>query len=303
MNNSALLTTESWFIPVDIVEMISIIFVIGSSALFLFLIIVDKTCHTIPMLLVANSCLVSFILGIDMINMNVFTLKNDLRQSAWKDSLCVVRGYIIYSLFALENYSYVLQSIYRYAIVVYPTHLFWQSSRTQILLIAASWIFSFVVPLPFFFTGEILYNIDNQICLIPLRLSFSTVFVPVGVYYIPVSMIFFVYYKLVRYVQDMNRRVTLTNSLARAKNELKMVRRTVILIIILFIVGFPYALFLFISYFTTPPKYHIRVARTFINMSLVVALIALFQFTEPLQKSAKKIFNSQPNGGIIPTLT
>ena len=34
---------------------------------------------------------------------------------------------------------------------------------------------------------------------------------------------------------------------------------------ILFTAGFPYALFVFISFFTTPPKYHFRIAESFIN--------------------------------------
>ena len=99
----------------------------------------------------------------------------------------------------------------------------------------------------------------------------------------------------------MNRRVTLVNTLLRAKNELKMVRRTAILAGIIFTIEFPYALFLFISFFTSPPKYHFRIAWIFIDISLVAVLIALFQFTQPLKISIKRVFKTRPNF-IVPAL-
>ncbi|CAF4769894.1 unnamed protein product, partial [Rotaria sp. Silwood2] len=111
-----------------------------------------------------------------------------------------------------------------------------------------------------------------------------------------------IYFKLIRYVQDMSKHVIPTNTLYRAQRELKMVRRIVILIMGIVTIGFPYALFIFISFFTTPPKYHFRIAYIFVDTSLAFVMIALFQFTEPLKISIMKRITRQVNV-VIPTLT
>lgn len=302
MNNTETTIIEFWFIPLDIIGILFACLIILISTLFLLVIIIDKTCHTIPMLLVGNSCLSELVLGINIIGMHVFTIKNDLSASVSTDTLCFLRGYLSYSLCALENYSYLLQAIYRYIIVVYPNRLFWQSQRTQLILISSTWIFALLFPLAFFFTGDIVYNIDNQICQVPLRLSFVMIYLSSCIYFVPIVFLSVIYYKLVQYVREMNRRVILVNTILRAQNELKMVRRTAILAGIIFTIEFPYALFLFISFFTTPPQYHFRIAWIFVDLSLVAVLIALFQFTDPLRASIKKIFQIWPNG-IMPTST
>ncbi|CAF4755978.1 unnamed protein product, partial [Rotaria sp. Silwood2] len=98
-----------------------------------------------------------------------------------------------------------------------------------------------------------------------------------------------------RYVRSMSSLVTPVNTLSRAKRELKMVQRIVILVAILVILGFPFVLFILMSFFTNPPKYHFRIAYLFIDVSLVLVLMALFQFTEPVKASMMKRINRQLN--------
>ncbi len=286
--NSTATIIESWFIPFDIFMIVCSTLVIIFAILFLFIIISDKTCHTVPMMLTANSCLTAFVLGCSMLSLCVFMLQNDLKQIQYQDSLCIFRAYIDYGSYALFKYSFLLQSIYRYVTAVYPNRFFWQSAKFQGLVILFSWIFSFVFPFAFVFTNEIIYNIDNQICQITLQLNFLTIYGALCIYIIPVSMINFIYFKLVRYVHGMNKRRVAVNILSRAQKELKMVKRIVILITILITIGFPFAIFVFISFFTSPPKYHFRIAFIFIDSSLVFTMLALFQLTEPLKTSIMK---------------
>ncbi|CAF0928083.1 unnamed protein product [Rotaria sp. Silwood1] len=63
----------------------------------------------------------------------------------------------------------------------------------------------------------------------------------------------------VRYVHGMDNHVTHVNILFRAKRELQMVKRIVILITMSVILGFPYASFTLMSFFTSPPKNHFRI--------------------------------------------
>jgi len=109
---------------------------LGLGLLFIFIMIVDKRCDTIPIMLITNSCLTAFILESDMLDIDIFTLENDLKQISYEDFFCIFRGYI-----SLFNFSFVLEALYRYIIVVYPNRLFFQSARFQGLFICLTWIF------------------------------------------------------------------------------------------------------------------------------------------------------------------
>jgi hypothetical protein len=247
------------------------------------------------MILVANSCLAELIFGSDMLAMALFTFQNDLKQSQYQDSLCIFRGFLGYVVTVLQNYSYLLQAVYRYITVVYPTCLFYQSVKFQGFLICSTWILGFVCPFPYLLTNEIQYNVDNQICQMPPRLSFLNIFNALCLYVIPISLIILVYFKLVRYVKEMNNHVVGINVLIRAQREVQMVRRIIILVMGVMTIGFPYAIFVFLAFFTTPPKFHFRIAYIFVDVSLLFVMIALLKFTNSLKMSLLKIINGCTN--------
>ncbi|CAF1026788.1 unnamed protein product [Adineta steineri] len=294
-SNTSIIINQSWFILVDILALICIILAILMSLLFLCIVLTDKTCHTVPMILITNSCFSGFSLTLILFWVTIFTLYNDLQQIYYQDLFCNFRGYMGYVTCFATMYSYFLQAIHSYLIVIYPTRLFWQSAKFQFLLIILTWIAAFIYACPQIATNAIKYSVDDQICQLPLHLSFLTVYNPLFVYIIPINGIVFIYLKLIRYVKEMNKRVTLVNRLLRAKKELKMVFRIVILISIFLILGIPYTIFVFMGYFTSPPKYHFRIALTFIEISLVFVMIALFKFTDPVRTSIMKRINRQPN--------
>ncbi len=302
LNNSTTINTELWFIPLDIFTLICVILAIIFPFVFLFILILDKTCHTVSMLLIANSCLAETIFASIRLGAIVFELHNDLKQLVYQDPFCIFRAYIADATCAILNYSFLLQSLFRYATVVHPHCLFYQSATFQILLVSITWIFGMAYPLEFMLRDEILYNIDNQICQLPLGLSFSIIYMVLCIYVIPILLVIFIYFKLVRYVKHMSKRVTPANTLYRAQRELKMVQRTVILVTILIALGFPYTVFIVISCFTTPTKYHFRIALVFLDVSLVFIFVALFQFNDPLKTSVMKRIKPRRRNTIIPIM-
>ena len=108
-----------------------------------------------------------------------------------------------------------------------------------------------------------------------------------------------IYSILVRYVKEMSKRVT-TGNRSRMRKEIKMARRIVIIITILVILGLPYTSFIFMSFFTDPPKYHFRIAGLFISSSMLFVMIALFEFTDPLKLAVLKKIHLQSEV-VIPT--
>ncbi len=293
LNNATTPTAELWFIPFDILGITCLSLATILTIVYLFIIVIDKKCHTVRMMLVGNICLTGFICCTTHISIAVFTLQNDLKQIQYQDSLCIFRGYMSYASLALHVYSYVLSAIYQYVSIVYPTRLFWKSVRTQILFIIISWILAFAYPIPVILTGAIIYSVDNQICQVPFRLSFSIIYIPHFIWIIPVNTVVFIYMKLVRYVKRMSERVVLANTLFRAQRDLKMVRRIFILIIIIFISGFPMTFFVLLAFANVAPKYHMRIGFIFVQFSLPCLMVTLFQFTDLLQTSVKNLITGR----------
>lgn len=293
---------ENWFIPIDILVIVCISIGIVLSLIFFLTILFDKTCHTVPMMLTGNSCLLGFIFGLLILNMRIFTLKNDFYRSDSIDLFCSFRGYFGYASCSIQNCSYLLQAIYRLILVIYPNRLIFQSMKFQFFLIVLTYFFGLLYPLIFLLDGEIIYNVHNQICQLPLKLSFSIIYMANFAYITPVSCTIITYFILVFYVKKMSHRVVSLNNLNRAKRELKMVRRTVILVSILVILCFPYALLIFSSFFISIPIYHFRIAYIFLDVAYLFVILVLYQFTDQLQLSLTKKIKRQSTQ-IMPTIT
>ncbi|CAF1481169.1 unnamed protein product [Adineta ricciae] len=294
-SNFTIVINQSWFIPFDIINILSPTLAILLSLVFISLIIFDKTCHTVSMILVFNSLVAQLFTASVLLWMVISTFINDLYQRYYRYSYCTFQGYISYVAVAGLFYSYFLQAIYRYLIVVYPTQPVWQSTKFQCFLIIGKWIVSFLYAFPHLFTGKIIYHVNDQICQMPLHLSIIAVYNIIYIYLIPMNGIMFIYFKLIRYVKEMNKHVTPANTLLRVQRELKMVRRIVVIVFILLVFGSPYATFTFMGFFAHPPKYHFRIANTFCQIALPLITIALFKFTDPLRISLMGLINRQRN--------
>lgn len=292
-NHTQTITIESWFIPIDILMVICAALASVMAFTLICIMILDRTCRTVPMMFIINSYLAEFFFATVVMSMALFTLHNDLRQLEDPDPLCIVRGFLSYVVVTVQNYSYLLQTIYRYISVVYPNRLSWQSMQYQIFLVVISWVFAFVCPLPYIVNHEITYDVENQTCQMPMKLCLITVYNVLCVFIVPLSLILLLYYKLVRFMRSARQNVNLANKFKRIQREVKMIRRIIILFMGIFALGFPYALLLFISFLTTPPKYHFRIAYIFITTSVVFVVIALFQFTEPLKAAVKRLTKRQ----------
>ncbi len=93
----------------------------------------------------------------------------------------------------------------------------------------------------------------------------------------------------------MSKHVKHSNALSHAQNQLKMIRRIVILVMILLTLGIPDTLFIILSFVNSEPIYHLRIYVIFIGISFVFVIIALFQFTDPLKTSLIKRIKRRSN--------
>jgi len=231
-----------------------------------------------------------------MLSIAIFTFENDRKQRIFQDELCAFRDYFGYVGTALLLYSFTLQAIYRYILVVYPTRISWQSIRIQGMLICFFWIFSITSLLPWLFTGVSTYNVDNQACILPFQLSLPIIYNVSVVYMIPISIIILTYIKLVRYVHQMNSHLTSTaHTIFQARRELVMVERIVTIISILVILGLPYTIFMFMSFIRKPPKYHYRISILFVDLAQAFIMVVLLKSSQPIMDiilKFKRVFSN-----------
>ncbi|CAF3693838.1 unnamed protein product [Adineta steineri] len=209
---------ESWFIIMNITIIFFLILAILIAIIFLLIVAFNKTCHTVPIMLTTNSCLVEIIYGSITLSLAVFTFQNDTKQLAYQDALCTFRGYLAFVGTAIYLYSFTLQAIYRYISVVHTAHISWQSARVQ------------------------------------------------------------------------------------TRRDLVVVRRIIIIIMILLTLGFPYVIFILISFVTKPPKYHLRIALFLLDLSQTLIMMTIFKFSQPVMDVVLK-YKRLVSSRVQPTMT
>jgi hypothetical protein len=295
-NTTTTANFESWFIVVSISTITSLVLAILLAIIFLIIVIFNKTCQTMSIMLISNSCMAEIVYGCNMLGIAVSTFENDRKQRVFQDALCTFRDYFGYVGTALLLYSFTLQAIYRYIIIVYPTRISWQSVRVQCMLICFFWIFSITSLLPWLITGVSTYNVENQACILPFRLSVPIIYNVLLVYIIPVFIIILIYFKLVRYVRQISNRATSSaQTMFQARRELAMVQRLVTIISFLLTLGLPYTIFVIMSFITNPPKYYYRIAILFVDLSQPFIIAALFKYSQPVMDvllKFKRIFSN-----------
>lgn len=282
-NQSRDIHTEFWFIPVDVMMIICTGFVVVVSLIVLFITIFDKTTRTISTILLWNSLFAEMLFACVMFSMAIYSFENDRQRIDYNDCLCIFRGYMSYALSAVRSHSYLLQSIYRYMIILYPSNRYVQSERLQIGLILFTWLISLIHPFPFILTNQIEYNSVNQVCHVPFEKPFSIFYTCSFAYLNPLIIIATIYLKLVRYIRRMNQLITPVNQYIRIQREFVMVRRIVMLLIVLITLGLPYTIFFLMSFFTDPPKYYFRWAFLSVDVSLAGVIVVLLQFSDSIK--------------------
>ena len=289
--HSTTMKGEFWFIPVDIFMIVLTIVIILLGVLLLVIVAMDRTCRTVSVMLVCNSVVIGLFFALVMLSMSSFALRNDLKQVVYEDALCTFRGYLDYLAAALQNHSFVLHAIHRYMTVVHPSSRMWRSTLFQAVLIVLQWLVLTLLFLPLLITGQINYNGDNQICQIPLRWSMPIIYVTLWIFVIPMSIIVFIYFRLLRYVKKIGKQSKPGNKLFHARRQLKMVRRIFILIDVLLLLGLPYTTFIVMSFVAKLPKYHFRIIFVFVYVSSILVMGALFYCTQTIKKAAVKFID------------
>lgn len=200
--NSSITSTVSSLTNYDIVAPISMIFAMIAvviSLLTLILVSLSKQLHTVTHLLTCNTCIASILYCIVQCNNYIYLL-----FIIWdtNDQSCRWRGYFEYMSIVAVVYSYLLQAISRFFIIVLSTKYRWLTTiKTHLYLIVLGWIVVIVVPLPALITPNISFR-NGFLCWVPRSAMLHVAYTIIVYYLIPIILIIAIYifiYVRIRY--------------------------------------------------------------------------------------------------------
>jgi hypothetical protein len=112
-------------------------------------------------LLVLNSVLAGFISNVVCGSQAIYQLTSD-----GNDALCVLRGYLLYSVTGLLYHTLFVQALQRFFIIVLTARRYLQSKKVIIPIVIIQWVVSSCFVLPIVLGGRINYNPGSRICLV-----------------------------------------------------------------------------------------------------------------------------------------
>jgi len=116
-------------------------------------------------LLAANSYIVFIIASPLFIDMSMNSIYGELHANISFDGwMCSFKLYVLYINGCVHFFSFLLQSIYRFCRIVYPTRIVLRSFRPYAILSVAQWILAATLLLPSFCLGDIKYLPQDYHC-------------------------------------------------------------------------------------------------------------------------------------------
>ncbi|CAF1240546.1 unnamed protein product [Didymodactylos carnosus] len=290
-SNFSIPLIEPWYIAVDIILITACVTAIVLSLLCLIVILLNRQLHTVSNLLVFNSCLCELIFSSVMLAVAGYLCYSDIHQLTVPTPLCAFRGYFGYTTVAAQNWSYLIQAIHRYICVVHHHKRQQTSYHLHICFIVIQWIYCILFPLPLLLIPtQIQYIPANQMCQVPIFHSLQMMYLALCIYLTPVISIIIIYFLLVKYVNKMARQQQQQQhqsthiTLFQARRQLSMLKRIILLIIFLVTCCGPYMSFVLIGFRGTDPYvYHFRIAYIFLDLSVVLVMVAIIYSTNNIR--------------------
>lgn len=192
MSSSTTVAPNS-FADYDIIAPISMTFALIAvviSCFILTIVSLTKQLHTSAHLLTCNTCIASIVFCLAQCYNYIFLLFITWDHS---DKACRRRGYFGYMSIVAVIYSYLLQAISRYFIIVLSTKYRWLTSlKTHLYLMIIGWIVVIIIPLPALVTKDIYFR-EGFLCWVPKKYMLHVAYTIIAYYLIPILLIISIY--------------------------------------------------------------------------------------------------------------
>ncbi|CAF3106809.1 unnamed protein product, partial [Rotaria sp. Silwood2] len=216
------------------------------------------------------------------------------------DPLCSFRGFLLHGLTGLMYHTLLIQALYRLFVNVFATRRFLQSKKFTLIIVIVQWLLSNTFGLPIFFAGRIRYQAGSRICLVSLNDISGFFYLAVWIYLVPVSLLTLIYAMIVRHVtinafSNTNRQAIFQRR--QQKREIQLVRRILILVTMLIVIGIPYCSFWLHTWCTgLSPPYAERLSYIFIAFGYGASMLYILVSTSKVRNILIDIYNKRYRG-------
>ncbi|CAF1314691.1 unnamed protein product [Rotaria sordida] len=249
MSNTTMISTVA--VTLNFISLIGAIFV-GLICIFMLGVLLSSIIrkHDLVLILVANNYLALLVFALIAIPGNFDMFRGDYNLYIGMETFsCRIRGYMIYSSLAVIFHSFLLQAAFRFFRVVYPSHVWLQHGLTYALIIPILWLISFLFILPIHVWHDIRFISMENVCLLPIHSTRGLVFSNLIIYGIPIIIINIIYIQLTCFIRRSSKVVS-----ARAKRDVIVVRRIILVVCILILMVVPYVVLKLMLPFTDVGK-------------------------------------------------
>ncbi|CAF1094933.1 unnamed protein product [Adineta steineri] len=229
-------------------EILSSIFMLSCSilgiicSLLLISVMITVRRHCTPIVVISlNTAVAGFVINTIYASQAIYQMISDS-----SDVLCVFRGFLLHTSTGLFYHTLCIQAIYRLFVTVFAQRRNLQSNYTIIPIVVIQWIISSSFGIPILLTRRIRFYAEGRICQVSINNIFGFMYLGTFIYFLPLSIIIYIYITILNYTK---RNITIPGvrqrmiAQTRHRRELRITRRILILVFILFITGFPYAVF------------------------------------------------------------
>ncbi|CAF2573361.1 unnamed protein product [Rotaria sp. Silwood2] len=234
MSNTTMISTTA--ITLNFISLIGIIFM-GLICIFMLSMLVPSIIrkHDLVLILVANNYLGLLAFALAIMPINIDMVRGDYNLSSGTETFsCRIKTYIMLSFVAAIFNSFLLQAALRFFRVVYPSYVWLQRGGTYAVIIPILWLISFISIIPIHVWHDIQYIPRENTCLIAIHSARGLIWSNAIVYGIPVIFITIIYIQLTRFIRQSSKIAS-----TRAKRDVIVIRRIMLVVCILMLMGIP----------------------------------------------------------------
>jgi hypothetical protein len=274
------------------------------TAVFLFFIMflrrsIIKT-DRVSYLLAANSFIAFTGASPIFMEMSINAIYGELHpNSSFDGRLCSFKSYVLYTIGCVYFFSFLLQSLFRFCRIVYPTRAILQSFRAYVILSVAQWILAAILLLPSFCLGHMSYLPADYHCqLAPTNLRGSLLGL-LFLFLIPFISTLICYFYTLNYVRTKTTALTTINQRKNIRRDLIILSRLFFIFIFLTAEALPHVIIPIVYAITGYlPPWVVSFEWLLTLFSLTAACIIQMYVTPHLKKICQRTTHINPITGL-----
>lgn len=271
------------FLGVIFIVITTLTFVFSSATISIILLHWKHQCRSLNNLFACNSSAALFFYAIGITIQIPYIFQVDEQRNT--RIACKIHAFIYVYACAVKCFSYLVQAISRWFITVHYRHRILLEFRTNMIMIVASWIVSFIATaLLFFFPAAYQYEPECRLCVLTSKV-FLTSFIPTMIiFFVPACTITVIYGIILRHTLHVHRVYPAGFNRITSKRNVQVYRNILVLLSIVLACGTPYFLSVVLNRLSKGPWILYSIAVMFIGLAAAIESFTIFWTNHQVKK-------------------